>query len=229
MDRNKVENYRLSLFGRMVMGVSHEVDNYLSVILGFAELIQISGGGEKKTLDSVGKILNAGEKINTLIRYFSKYVRPHDPVREQFSPAEALQESLIFSRYDLGRNNVALALPENFPKGLITADRRDFTLALLALMFNGSEAMAPGGGTLRLVVSLRDGGWEFAVTDEGPGIPPEIAQRIFEEGFTTKKGSPHAGMGLPLARYLAAEMGGTVSVDNPPTGGCKAVLRIPGN
>jgi two-component system CitB family sensor kinase len=67
------------------------------------------------------------------------------------------------------------------------------------------------------------------VTDEGPGIPPEIAQRIFEEGFTTKNGSLHTGMGLPLARYLAAEMGGTVSVANPPTGGCEAVLRIPGN
>jgi signal transduction histidine kinase len=212
-----------------VMGVSHEVDNYLSVILGFSELIQISGGGEKKTLDSVGKILKAGEKINTLIRYFSQYVRPHDPVRERFSPEEALRESLIFSRYDLGRNNVALALPENFPRVLLTADRSDFVLALLALMFNGSEAMAPGGGTLRLEVFLRDGGWEFAVIDEGPGIPPEIAQRIFEEGFTTKKGALHAGMGLPLARYLAAEMGGTVSVANPPTGGCEAVLRIPGN
>jgi len=229
MDRNKVENFRLSLFGRMVMGVSHEVDNYLSVILGFAELIQISGGGEKKTLDSVGKILSAGEKINTLIRYFSQYVRPHAPDRERFSPAEALQESLIFSRYDLGRNNVTLALPENVPRVLLTADRKDFALALLALMFNGSEAMAPGGGTLRLEVSLRDEVWEFAVTDEGPGIPPEIAQRIFEEGFTTKNGPLHAGMGLPLARYLAAEMGGTVSVDNPPTGGCEAVLRIPGN
>jgi signal transduction histidine kinase len=229
MDRNKVENYRLALFGRMVMGVSHEVDNYLSVILGFAELIQISGGGEKKTLDGIGKILNAGEKINTIIRHFSQYVRPHSPVRERFSPAEALRECLVFSRYDLGRNNVALALPENVPQALLTADRRDFVLALLALMFNGSEAMAPNGGTLRLGLSLRNDAWEFVVADEGPGIPPEIAHRVFEEGFTTKDGSLHAGMGLPLARTLAGEMGGTVSVANSPGGGCEAVLRIPGN
>lgn len=229
MDRSKVENYRLALFGRMVMGVSHEVDNYLSVILGFAELIQISGGGEKKTLDGIGKILNAGEKINIIIRHFSQYVRPHPPVSERFSPAEALRECLVFSRYDLGRNNVALALPENVPQVLLTADRRDFALALLALMFNGSEAMAPNGGTLRLDVALRGDAWEFVVADEGPGIPAEIAQRVFEEGFTTKEGSLHAGMGLPLARYLAAEMGGTVSVTNSPAGGCEAVLRIPGN
>jgi signal transduction histidine kinase len=229
MDRNKVENYRLSLFGQMVMGVSHEVDNHLSVILGFAELIQISGGGEKKTLDGVAKILNAGERINVIIRHFSQYVRPHSPVRERFSPGEALRDCLVFSKYDLGRNNVALLFPESFPQGLLNADRRDFALILLALLFNGSEAMAVKGGALRLSVSLQGGNWEFVVADEGPGIPPEIAPRVFDEGFTTKTGTVHSGIGLPLVRYLAAEMGGTVSLADSPSGGCVAVLRIPGS
>lgn len=227
MDRNRVENYRLALYGRMVMGVAHEVDNHLSVILGFAELIQISGAGERKTLDGVAKILGAGERINTIIRHFSQYVRPHVPVRERFSPSEALRECLVYSRYDLGRNNVVLEIPETFPPVLLTADRRDFALVLLSLLFNGSEAMAAKGGTLRLDVSPQKGAWDFIVADEGPGIPPEIAGRVFEEGFTTKDGSFHTGMGLPLARYLAAEMGGTVTVANLPEGGCEAVLRIP--
>ncbi len=228
MDRNKVEYHRLALFGRMVMGVSHEVDNYLSVVIGFAELIQISGGAEKKTLDGAGKILNAGEKINTIIRHFSQYVRPHASVRERFSPAEALRECLVFARYDLGRNNVTLAVPDNYPPGLLTGDHRDFGLAILALLFNGAEAMAQNGGTLRIDATTRDGAWEFVVADEGPGIPPENEKRIFEEGFTTKDGSMHCGMGLPLANFLAAEMGGTISVSNRPGGGCEAVLRIPG-
>lgn len=227
MDRKRVENHRLALFGRMVAGVAHEVDNHLSVILGFAELIQISVGDGKKTLDGLEKILNAGERINVIIRHFSHYVRPHVPVRERFAPSEALGEALVFSRYDLCRNNVALALPESVPSGLLTADRRDFILVLLVLLFNGAEAMAANGGTLRLDVSLEDGAWEFVVTDEGPGIPPDIAPRIFEEGFTTKEGSYHTGTGLPLARYLAAEMGGTVTVENAPRRGCEAVLRFP--
>ena len=229
MNRNQVENHRLALFGRMVAGVAHEVDNHLSVVLGFAELIQISGGNEKKTLDGVAKILSAGDKIGVIVRHFSQYGRPHVPVHERFSPVDALRESLVFSRYDLCRNNVALALPENLPAVLLTADRRDFVLALLALLFNGAEAMALNGGKLRLDVSAKDGAWEFVVTDEGPGIPPEFASRIFEEGFTTKEGSFHTGMGLPVARHLAAEMGGTVTVDNAPGGGCKALLRIPGD
>lgn len=213
----------------MVMGVAHEVDNYLSVILGFAELIQITGGGEKKTLDSVGKIFNAGEKINNLVRHFSNYVRPHGSLREIFSPSEVVAECLVFARYDLGRSNVTLNLTERMPSGVLNADRRDFALVMLSLLFNGAEAMASKGGELKLEISRQDGEWEFAVADEGPGIPPGIAGKVFEEGFTTKDGPLHAGMGLPVARCLAEGMGGTLSLSNLPAGGCKAVLRLPGN
>jgi signal transduction histidine kinase len=212
----------------MVMGVAHEVDNYLSVVLGFAELIQITGGGEKKTLESVGKILNAGERINNIVKHFSYYVRPHAPSRETFSPSEMIGEFIVFSRYDLGRNGVTLSLPENYPSGMLTFDRRDVALALLVLLFNGSEAMAEKGGTLKLGVSRSDGLWEFTVTDEGTGIPPEIANRIFEEGFSTRKGPANAGMGLPIAKCLATEMGGALTVGNLLSGGCGAVLKIPG-
>ncbi len=229
MDRKMVEQHRLALFGRMVMGVAHEVDNYLSVILGFAELIQISGAAEKKTLDSVSKIYNAGEKINVIIRHFAHYVRPHEPGRELFSPSEAVGECMVFARYDLGRGSVTLKLPESMPDGVLAVDRRDFALALLNLLFNGAEAMEPDGGTLRLDISRTDGHWDFSVSDEGPGIPADQASRVFEEGFTTKKGPLHTGMGLPLARHLASEMGGSLSLSNLPERGCRAVLRIPGN
>src|SRR4030066_332067 len=112
MDGKAIEQYRLALFGRMVWGVSHEVDNHLSVGLGFAELLQASGGGEKKALDGAGKILWAGEKIASIIQQFSYYVRPHAPVVEPFSFSSVLSEVVLFSRYDLGRGNVTFALPE---------------------------------------------------------------------------------------------------------------------
>ncbi len=228
MDRRKVELLRLSMFGRMVMGVSHEVDNYLSVVLGFAELIQLSGAAEQRTLEGVGKILNAGEKIGTLIRHFSTYVRPHDAVAETFPPGDVVADFLPFARYDLGRSNVVLEVPRSFPPGTIAVDRRDFALVLMSLLFNGSEAMSGTGGTLRMDAAVKGNAWEFTVSDEGPGIPPDIAAHVFEEGFTTKQGNSHAGMGLPVSRHLVAGMGGTLTVENLPGRGCTAVLKIPG-
>jgi C4-dicarboxylate-specific signal transduction histidine kinase len=123
MDRNVVERYRLALFGRMVMGVAHEIHNHLSVVIGFSELVQLAAGKEQRVRDGAGKILYAGERIGAIVHQFSRYVRPHPPSRDPFDPAEMIPEILLFSRYDLGRNNVSVLSPEATPGALLHADR----------------------------------------------------------------------------------------------------------
>lgn len=226
MDRKTVEQVRLALFGRLVMGVSHEVDNHLSVVLGFAELLQVSGV-EKKEVDSAGKILSAGEKIAAIIKQFSHYVRPHAPVAELFSCNAVLAEITHFSRYDLGRGNVTLVMPKQSVDCRTRGDSRDFALAMLSLLLNGAEAMAGKGGRLSLDAVLRENMWHLTVTDEGPGISAQVMPKIFEEGFTTKTEPVHSGMGLPVARHILSGMGGTLVVENLPSGGCLATACIP--
>ena len=227
MDRNVIEQYRLALFGRMVMGVSHEIDNHLSVVLGFAELIQLAAGKEQKVRDGAGKILSAGEKIGAIVQQFSRYVRPHDHSPEPFVPGEMIPEILLFSRHDLGRDNVTVLPILNVPPGILHADRRDFGLALLALLFNAAEAMSVKGGELSVRVSIDAAGWEFTVNDQGPGIPAGFEEKIFEVGFTTRTGPIHLGMGLPVARHLAEQAGGTLQLANGSGGGCEATIRLP--
>lgn len=228
MNRGAVERFRLSLFGRMVMGVAHEIDNHLSVVLGYSELVMIAPQNEKKAADNSAKIFAAGEKISVIVRHFSRYVRPHEPAPEVFAPQELLAELLPFSRYDLGRGSVALSFPSEVPSGVVAADKRDFALALLAVLFNGAEAMAERGGALRVTVE-RDGAFfSFRVTDEGGGISAEDMPRIFDEGFTRKPAPIHGGMGLAVARHVVGEMGGTLTVENLPGNGCAATIRIPG-
>jgi len=227
MDRKVVEQYRLALFGRMAMGVAHEIDNHLSVVLGFSELIQLAAGKEQKVRDGAGKILSAGEKIGAIVQQFSRYVRPHAPSPEPFIPGEMIPEILLFSRYDLGRDNVTvLPIPE-VPPGILHADRGDFGLALLALLFNAAEAMAGTGGELAVRASIDDAGWQFTVSDQGAGIPAEIEEKVFDAGFTTRTEPIHTGMGLPVARRLAEQAGGTLQLANVPGGGCEATIRLP--
>jgi len=227
MDRDAVEQYRLALFGRMVMGVAHEVDNHLSVVLGFSELIQLAAGNEQKVRDGAGKILSAGEKIGAIVQQFSLHVRPHAPSPEPFVPGEMIPGILLFSRYDLGRDNVTVLPPPEVPPGILHADRRDFGLALLALLFNAAEAMSEKGGELSMRVSLDDAGWRFTVRDQGPGIAAGFEEKVFEVGFTTRAGPFHTGMGLPVARHLAEQAGGTVRIDSRAGGGCEATIRMP--
>jgi C4-dicarboxylate-specific signal transduction histidine kinase len=227
MDRSGVERYRLSLFGRMVMGVAHEVDNHLSVVIGFSELLHMTAGNEQKVRDGASKVLSAGEKIGTIVKHFSQYVRPHVPAPEAFPPEELISEILLFSRYDLGRGGVVVAAPKCWPKGLMQGDRRDVGLALLALLFNGAEAMRGTGGDLTLDAVRRDADWVVSISDRGPGVPAGAAEAIFEEGFTTRTEPFRTGMGLPVARHLIAEAGGTLELTNALAGGCVATVRLP--
>lgn len=227
MDRKLVETYRLSLFGRMVMGVAHEVDNHLSVVIGFAELIQMTAGNEAKARDGAGKVLSAGEKIGTMIKFFSQYVRPHAPLQETFSLSELFSEILLFSRYDLSRGGCSIKAPASYPPGLLQGDRRDLGLAFLALLFNGAEAMAGNGGGLAIDVARREREWEVSITDQGPGISPGFEEQVFAEGYTTKSEPFRTGMGLPVARHLFAESGGAVRLSNAPGGGCVATVCLP--
>lgn len=227
MDRKTVEQYRLGLFGRMVSGVCHELDNHLSVVLGFAELMQVAGAEAKKTLEGAGKILSAGEKIAAIVKRFSHYVRPHPPEVEPFSPFAVISDVVLFSRYDLGRGNVTFEVPGKGVDCHLRGDGRDFALAILAILINGVEAMAGKGGTLALDTCLREGFLHVSVADDGPGVSQEAMPRIFEEGFTTKSGPVHTGMGLPIARHVVSDFGGSFSVKNRESGGCLVRLSIP--
>jgi signal transduction histidine kinase len=227
MDRKHIEVYRLSLFGRMAMGVAHEVDNHLSVVIGFSEIIQISVSNEQKVISSAGKILSAGERIATLVKQYSQYVRPHPPERESFMPGEMFPELLLFARYDLGRGGCIVNAPASLPPGSLHGDRRDLGLAFLAILFNGAEAMAEKGGELSIGVSKEGAEWVFAISDQGPGIPLGLEERVFEEGFTTRTESFRTGMGLPVARHIIESAEGTLRLENAPGGGCVATIRLP--
>jgi signal transduction histidine kinase len=227
MDRKLIEQYRLSLFGRMAMGVAHEVDNHLSVVIGFSEIIQITASNTQKVMDSAGKILTAGERIAGLIKRYSQYVRPHSPERECYAPAEMISDLLLFAKYDLGRNGSVVESPSSWPPGLIQGDRRDLALAILALLFNAAEAMAEKSGTISIGASRDDAEWVFTISDKGPGIPHGAEEKVFEEGYTTKTEPFRTGMGLPVARGIVVYAGGTLRLGNAPGGGCVATVRLP--
>ena len=100
-------------------------------------------------------------------------------------------------------------------------------MSLDTLLFNAAEAMSEKGGELSMGVSIDDAGWKFTVSDQGPGIPAGFEEKVFEVGFTTRTGPLHTGMGLPVARHLAGQTGGTVLIASRTGGGCEATIRVP--
>ena len=82
-----------------------------------------------------------------------------------------------------------------------------------------------GRGTIRVDVQAVDGSCQIAFADRGPGIPPEIREKVFLPFFTTK--SRGSGLGLATAKRLVEAQEGQISIDCPPAGGTTVVVRLP--
>ena len=92
------------------------------------------------------------------------------------------------------------------------------------LLLNGAHAMQ-GQGLIHVSVTSADGLCQIVITDEGPGIPREILDKLFTPFFTTK--ARGTGLGLSTARRLVEAHGGTLTIESPATGGTSARIRLP--
>ncbi|MCB9601227.1 MAG: ATP-binding protein [Sandaracinus sp.] len=97
---------------------------------------------------------------------------------------------------------------------------------VLNLLLNAKDAMA-GTGTVHVRLRRDEDVAELVVRDEGPGIAPEILDRLFEPFVTTKPVGQGTGLGLAVCHTLIERLGGTITADNPPEGGARFVLRLP--
>jgi signal transduction histidine kinase len=107
---------------------------------------------------------------------------------------------------------------------VLGADAELLKIVVQNLLINGAQAMQ-GRGLIRISVTFDDGVCHITIADDGPGIPPEVRERLFTPFFTTK--ARGTGLGLSTARRLIEAHGGTLAIECPPTGGTSATVRLP--
>jgi two-component system sensor kinase FixL len=150
-----------------------------------------------------------------------EYARMPTPDLGLANVANVIDDALVVAQVAAGN---AVRVDRRGPAGLSwILDRALLSQALVNLFRNAGDAMA-GGGTLGVSFEARDGGLEIAVSDSGPGIPPDRAESIFNPFFTTK--ARGAGLGLAVARAAVDAHGGTLEL-LPSEGGARFLLRLP--
>jgi len=128
-------------------------------------------------------------------------------------------------RSESQKNKVAVAIHLQNRNARVCVNRFALARVLLNLLRNAIEAVEPQTGRVALMADVVEGHVEFSVLDNGPGISPDLMERIFEEHFTTK--SEGTGLGLFICKSLIEKMKGTLSVRNEPNQGCCFSVRIP--
>ncbi len=231
---------KMEAVGQLTGGVAHDFNNLLAVILGNLQLLQASGQLEGKAEKRAQATLEATERGAELTRRLLAYARKS---RLETTVVEA--DSLVRNTESLLARtlgeSVTLTLDLAAGGSHISIDTSQLETAILNLAINGRDAMG-GGGTLRIRtarqrVGGRQGGLAGAppagdyvvisVKDSGPGIDPEILDKVFDPFFTTKEAGEGTGLGLSMVYGFIRQSGGHVQIQSVGGEGATVLMYLP--
>jgi signal transduction histidine kinase len=216
---------RMAAIGRLTSGVGHEVKNPINAIVVHLELLKTKLGDASAPAVRHLEVIDA--EIHRLDRVVQTLVDFSRPVELRLSEQDlrpVIDDVLALAAEELSTHNVTLVsrLPSKPLVAKIDADL--LKQAVLNVIQNGAQAMEQGG---RLEVVLEEEGKTavLRVSDEGPGIPEEIREKIFDLYFTTKSGG--SGIGLAMTYRILQFHHGSVEVESEVGRGAEFLLRIP--
>lgn len=219
---------RLATIGQLAAGSAHELNEPLSNILGFAQLMSKVDGLPEQTKKDLDRIISAALLAREVVRKLLVFARQTRPDKTKFDLNILVDECLYFldSRCSSANIGIVRSLAEDLPN--IDADRSQIQQVLTNLIVNSIQAM-PDGGTLTVSTSAEAGWICFSVQDTGVGIPEEVMNRIFDPFFTTKDVNEGTGLGLSVVHGIVSSHHGRIDVSSQPDQGTTFEIRLPGD
>jgi len=234
-DRTRLEQQlrkaeKLSSLGEMISGVAHELNNPMSVIKGYLELIEAHHEISPQTRADLGKVIQECDRATKLARHFLSFARERPGRREMVDMNTMIQRVAELRRPALAGGGVELFLDLTTDLRPTSADADQVQQLLVILVNNAVQAMAatPAPRTLRISTRLKTPRWLLiTVEDSGPGIPPGLERRIYEPFFTTKSPETGTGLGLSIAHGIMAEHHGRIHHTSSSLGGAAFHVEFP--
>jgi len=220
-----IRDGRMVVIGRLAPALVHELNNSLLVLLGTADLELAMLPPESKERERMETVRDAGGEIRDAVSQLAGFTRaPLDGERE-LSLVEAAQTAAALTRRLRLQRDVEFEDSYCDDELRVHGNEAQLIQAILHLLMNGFQASS-GGGSVRLEL-LREGAEAVAVvSDQGAGVPPEQAAKIFELFETTRLEQQGSGVGLTAARAIARRHGGELDL-RPAASGAVFALRLP--
>ncbi len=224
---------KLASLGQLVSGIAHELNNPLTSIQGYAQLLLGRRAGSDRAADAL-RIAREAERAGRIVKNLLLFSREAKSERRAARLNEVIERTLALRAYELKLQSIAvdLALDPNLPD--ILGNAAQLQQAALNLILNAEQAIvmaredeSRGGRILIRTERLPGNRVALRVSDDGPGIAPEIAPHIFEPFFTTKPAGVGTGLGLSIVSSIVREHGGEISVDSLPGRGATISIELP--
>ncbi|MFH1921009.1 MAG: ATP-binding protein [Planctomycetota bacterium] len=223
---------KMASIGRMAAGVAHEINNPLAIINENAGLIKdlVSIKNEPPEGDRLLRIaetvIKSVERCATITHRLLGFAKRMDPLIEHIELGSLIEEVLSFQGKEAEYRSIAInvAVPEGLPT--IQSDRGQLQQVFLNILSNAFAAVGDGG---RIDVSLKqedENTVAVTISDDGPGIPEELIDRVFEPFFSTKA-DYGTGLGLSITFGIVEKLGGRIDVQSEVGEGASFTVRLP--
>jgi len=226
-----LQSEKMSAIGQLIAGVAHELNNPLTAILGYAQLLEAEPL-DSKAKEFTSKIFKQGQRTHRVVQNLLSFARQRAPEKEEFNVVEVLEEALLLRDYDLKVGNITLE--RDFEAGLpaVLGDRHQLEQVFLNIVNNGLDAITEDEDNqnqrerrFRVRGFTQDNWVHLEFQDSGPGIKEPT--RIFEPFYTTKSVGKGTGLGLSICYGIVKEHGGEISARNAEGGGAIIEVKLP--
>ena len=223
-----VEKGRMVAVGEMAAGVAHELNNPLTAVLGFSELLLRQNVDDvmRRDLEAIAaEAHRAGRVVDNLL----SFARRRRAEMRSFDAAESVRRVLDLRAYECKVNNIEIVTYFDPDTPRTMADPHALEQVFLNLLNNAIQAISAdsGSGTITVGVVALDGKLRISFTDDGPGIPPDVMPKLFDPFFTTKPAGQGTGLGLSICYGIVHQHGGTIRAESHPRRGATFVVEIP--
>jgi PAS domain S-box-containing protein len=223
------EGQKMQAIGTLAAGIAHDFNNILGLIVGNAEMLQLTGSVEGHAADSVNQILLASTRAKGLVKQILTLSKRGRQDKLPLNLRPLVRETSDFLRSTLP-SNIQLVTDFDPDAGLVSADPALMQQMVMNICTNAAQAMEKRGGVLAIKlinttrsqenIHIGDNGIQavdllkLSISDTGSGIAPEHTDRIFEPYFTTREVGKGRGLGLAVVHGIVTSHGGTIKVDS---------------
>jgi signal transduction histidine kinase len=216
---------KLAAIGQLVAGVAHELNNPLTSIVGYTELItdEVPAGPARQKLD---KMLREAQRMKRIIENLLRFARQNNLEKKSANLDTLLQDVLALREYHLTNHDIEVQVQIEPDLPHVALDEDQFKQILLNLLNNSIDALE-GNATkqIRIAAACNNGRVVLSFDDNGPGFGD--VNRVFDPFYTTKPVGKGTGLGLSICYGIVKEHGGEIHAENLDPGGARIVLELP--
>jgi two-component system NtrC family sensor kinase len=227
MQAKLMHTEKMVAVGQLVSGVAHEVNNPLTAIMGFTDLMLESPEVPDSFRKDLGVILKEAERTKQIVQNLLSFARQMPKQRQPVDVHDVIRRTVQLRAYDFNVHGVEIV--EHFADRVrpVIGDAHQLQQVFLNILNNAYDAIGETDRKGRIEIETRTVAdtIEILFTDNGPGV--KHPERIFDPFFTTKEVGKGTGLGLSICYGIVRQHGGEIACKNNPSGGASFVIRLP--